>query len=83
MSSDPDRTGLRVPRAWAGAQRDNLPVAMQAKIIVEQDGAPDALLEGSLSMTGFVLVNVEDRGRRGADRLVLLDVSQQALKGGS
>ena len=76
--------GLRVLRAWAGGQRDNLPLAMQeAKLIIEQDGDADTLLEGLISVAGFLLVNLEEHGQRDADSLALLEAFRQALEGGT
>lgn len=76
--------GVRVLRAWAGGQQDNLPLAMQeAQLIVEQDGGADHLLEGLISVAGFLLVNLEEHGQNDADSLALLDAFRRSLEGDS
>lgn len=86
MDADDDRRNaekaLTVLRAWAGGQDDNLPVALhEAELIIEQDGGPQDLLAGMITLAGFLLVNLEQRGQSAETTLALLEAFVQAQGG--
>lgn len=55
---------LSVLRAWNAGPEDNLPIALhEAERIVAEDGGPDQLLAGLITVAGFLLVNLEHHGQ--------------------
>jgi hypothetical protein len=68
------RKALTVLRAWDGGAVDNLPVALhEAGLIVDEDGGPDDLLAGLITVAGFLLVNLEQRGQPPSATLQLVE----------
>lgn len=65
---------LQVLRAWAGGSDDNLPLALrEAELVIEEDGGPDQLLAGLITVAGFLLVNLEQRGQPAGTTLEFLE----------
>lgn len=77
------KKALAVLRAWDGGAEDNLPVALrEAELIIDEDGGGDDLLAGLITVSGFLLVNLEQRGQPAATSLAILDAFVRSIEGG-
>ena len=72
---------IRVLRTWAAGQQDNLPVAMQeAQLIAKEDGSPEPLLGGLISVAGFLLVALEQHGQSDHVTFAMLEAFQRSVE---
>jgi hypothetical protein len=70
---------LQVLRAWNAGDEDNLPIALrEAERICERDGDADKLLAGLITVAGFMLVNLEQRGQPAAATLAMVEAFLKA-----
>ncbi|MFA9446077.1 hypothetical protein [Egicoccus sp. AB-alg6-2] len=71
---DMGQRALKVLRAWNAGNEDNLPIAMhEAKQIIEEDGDADRLVADLITVAGFLLVNLEQRGQPPAVTMALTE----------
>lgn len=78
------KRALQVLRAWQAGPVDNLPIALrEAELILAEDGNPDQLISGLITVAGFLLVNLEQHGQPPEATLQLVEAFLRAQSGGS